>query len=133
MRSRPFCASGCHRPCLHHPGSRRTRRHCTVARGLFQTGRTDFYDIACLDTGAACYSGKSSAEVLEACDERKIGKYGDRCAPYGSFTPLICSIYGTLAPEASKLAHKVAQRVDPEREERDAVMELHHTMIQAES
>ena len=66
------------------------------------------------------------------CDyeERKAAKYGDRCAPYGAFTPLICSVYGTLAPGAARLAHKVAQQVDPEREERDAVMDLHHTMIQ---
>ena len=101
-----------------------------VARGLFQAGRTDFYDIACLDTGADCYSGTSSIDVLEDYEKRKEGKYGDRCTPYGNFTPLICSIYGTLAPQASKVAHRVAQQVDPEREERDAVVDLHHTCIQ---
>ena len=90
-------------------------RGASVARGLFQHGRDDFYDIAVLDTGADCYKGKLSADILEAYEERKNGKYHDRIAPHGSFAPLICSIYGTLAPAAAKLAHKVANKVDPER------------------
>ena len=101
-----------------------------VARGLFQHGRDDYYDIAVLDTGADCYRGKLSIDILEAYEEKKKGKYHDRIAPHGSFTPLICSIYGTLAPAAAKLAHKVANKVDPEREERDVVLDLHHVMLQ---
>ena len=101
-----------------------------VARGVFQHGKDEYYDIAVLDTGANCYEGKSSAEVLEKYEERKNAKYKDRVAPHGSFTPLICSIYGTLAPAASKTAHQVARQVDPEREERDAVLDLHHVLIQ---
>jgi hypothetical protein len=101
-----------------------------VARGLFQHGRDDFYDIAVLDTGADCYLGKLSTDILEAYEEKKKGKYHDRIAPHGSFTPLICSIYGTLAPAAATLAHKVANKVDPEREERDAVLDLHHVILQ---
>ena len=101
-----------------------------VARGLFQHGRDNYYDIACLDTASACYQGKDALEVLETYEKKKIGKYADRVAPHGAFTPLICSIYGTLAPMASKLAHEAARKVDPDREERDAVMDLHHVMIQ---
>ena len=46
------------------------------------------------------------------------------------YSLLVCSIYGTLAPAAATLAHKVANKVDPEREERDAVLDLHHVMLQ---
>ncbi len=99
-----------------------------VARGLFQHGRDDYYEV--LDTGADCYRGKLSIDILEKYEERKNGKYHDRIAPHGSFTPLICSICGTLAPAAATLAHKVANKVDPEREERDAVLDLHHVMLQ---
>ena len=101
-----------------------------VARGVFQHGKDEYFDIAVLDTGAPCYEGKSSAEVLEKYEEKKNTKYKDRVAPHGSFTPLICSIYGTLAPAAAKTAHRVARQVDPEREERDAVLDLHHVLIQ---
>ena len=44
--------------------------------------------------------------------------------------PLVCSIYGTLGPAAAAVAHRLARQVDPEREERDAVMDLHAVMIQ---
>jgi len=101
-----------------------------VARGLFQHGRDEFRDIAVLDTGANCYRGKLSIDILEAHEARKNAKYHDRIAPHGTFTPLVCSIYGTLAPAAAKLANKVANKVDPEREERDAVLDLHHVMLQ---
>ena len=51
-------------------------------------------------------------------------------APHGSFVPLICSIYGTLGPAAAAVAHRLARQVDPDREERDAVMDLHAVIIQ---
>ena len=80
--------------------------------------------------GAESYKGKPSADALEAYEQKKIGKYTDRVGSRGTFTPLVCSVYGTLAPAAAKVAHQVAQQVDPDREERDAVMDLHRTMIQ---
>ena len=36
-----------------------------VARGLFQHGRDNYYDIACLDTATACFQGKDALNVLE--------------------------------------------------------------------
>ena len=57
--------------------------------------------------------------------------YSDRVCPFGSFTPLVCSIYGTLAPAAAATATRVARQVDADREERDAVVDLHSAMLQA--
>ena len=96
-----------------------------------QSGRTTFHDIAVIDTGADSYIGKSTAQILEDMEKRKIAKYEDRISPHGTFTPLICSIYGTLGPAASMTAHRVARNVDPDRDERDAVLDLHHVMLQA--
>ena len=77
------------------------------------------------------HRGKGSLlQILEEHERYKLGKYADRIAPYGSFTPLVCSVYGTLAPAASKLANQVARQVDPEREERDAVLDLHQVVLQ---
>ena len=83
-----------------------------------------------IDTGARCYRFKTSAEVLEAHEVSKKAEYGDRVALMGDFVPLACSIYGTLAPEAHMLAARAARQVDPDWEERGAVLYLHRVMIQ---
>ena len=44
--------------------------------------------------------------------------------------PLVCSIYGSLAPSARRFARQVAANIDADREERDQVMDLHSTMVQ---
>ena len=101
-----------------------------MARSLFQTGRELFGDIAVVDTGARCYRCETSAEVLEAHEAKKKAEYCDRVALMGDFVPLVCSIYGTLAPEAFMLAARAARQVDPDWEERGAVLDLHRVTIQ---
>ena len=91
----------------------------------------DFFDIAVIDTGASRYDDKSSLRALEAYEKLKDAIYADRIVPIGRFTPLVCSIFGTLAPRAATTAHKVARAVDPDRDERDAVLDLHAVQIQA--
>ena len=101
-----------------------------AVRGLSVAGRDDFFDVAILDTGADTYARKPTERVLREYEERKRGKYADRVAAHGAFTPLICSIYGTLAPAAATTAHRVARRADPDREECDATIDLHAVIIQ---
>ena len=96
-----------------------------------QHGRTTFYDVVVVDTGADSYLGKSTVQILEEKERRKKAKYEDRVLPHGSFSPLVCSIYGTLGPAAALTAHRIARNVDPDRDERDAVLDLHHVMLQA--
>ena len=94
-------------------------------------GRDDFYDIAVIDSAADSYLAKSALKALEDYENKKRNEYSDRVAPLGSFVPLVCSIYGTLAPAAATVAHKVARGVDPDRDERDASLDLHAAMLQA--
>ena len=95
-------------------------------------GRDHYYDVACLDTGAPSHLAKATAlKALEDYQDKKIAENEDRVTPYGAFTPLVCSVYGTLAPSASITAHRVARRVDPDRDEHDAVLDLHSAMMQA--
>ena len=68
--------------------------------------------------------------MLEAHEVAKKAEYGDRVALMGDFVPLVCSIYGTLAPEAHLLAARAARQVDPDWEEREAVLDLHRVMLQ---
>ena len=103
----------------------------SMVRSLFQAGREIFGDTAVIDTGARSYRFQTSAEVLEAHEAKKKVEYGDRVALMGDFVPLVCSIYGTLAPEALMLAARAARQVDPDWwEERGAVLDLHRVMIQ---
>ena len=101
-----------------------------MVRSLFQAGREIFGDTAVIDTGARSYRFQTSAEVLEAHEAKKKAEYGYRVALMGDFVPLVCSIYGTLAPEALMLAARAARQVDPDWEERGAVLDLHRVMIQ---
>ena len=96
-----------------------------------ENGRDDFYDVAIIDTFCSRNMEKSAERALTSYEDYKRSAYEDRVARLGTFTPLVCSIYGTLAPSAATTAHKVARRVDPDREERDAVLDLHSAMIQA--
>jgi hypothetical protein len=99
-----------------------------VARG--EGGRDWYFDIAVIDSFAALPLGKSSLKALTDYETKKNKKYFDRIAPLGGFTPLVCTIYGTLGPAASVFAHRVAHRVDPDREERSAVVDLHSAVLQ---
>ena len=99
--------------------------------GLSEKHHFEFYDIAVIDTGAGFRDSMTSAKALEAYENTKRRKYQDRVAAHGhGFTPLVCSVYGTLAPEAVKTANQVARRVDPDRGERASACDLHAVMLQ---
>jgi hypothetical protein len=100
-----------------------------LARG--EGGRDWYFDIAIIDSFAARHAGLSSLKALTAYEQKKNKKYFDRVAPLGGFIPLVCTVYGTLGPAASQLAHRVAHGVDPDREESSAVVDLHSAVLQA--
>ena len=99
------------------------------ARG--EGGRTMVGDVAIIDSGCPTYAAKPSFVALQDYESRKNTKYFDRIAPYGAFIPLVCTVYGTLGPSAALTAHRVAQAVDPDRDERSAVVDLHAAVLQA--
>ena len=69
-------------------------------------------------------------KALTLYEKKKKKKYADRVRPHGQFIPLVCSTFGTLAPECARTAHGVANLVDSDREVRDATLDLHSVMIQ---
>ena len=83
-----------------------------LVRGVFREQENAFFDVAVLDTGADFRGRESTAEILVKYEKTKRSRYSDRIAPVGSFTPLVCSVYGTLAPDAARTAHHIARRVD---------------------
>ena len=81
--------------------------------GLSETHHFEFFDVAIIDTGSDSRVSQSSAKVLEQDEQKKRSEYEDRLKAHGHhFVPLVCSVYGTLAPDAIRTATRVARRVD---------------------
>ena len=67
--------------------------------------------------------------LLRRKEEQKRSKYEERMAPYGDFAPLICSVYGTLAPESAKLLTRITRGLDKEQD-KDAAMWMARAQLQ---
>ena len=88
--------------------------------GLYRAGQGTFFDVAVMDTGAACHVDRKALQVLRDKERKKRAKYEERAELSGAtFVPLACSIYGTLAPEAAAvLAAAIGKLGDENAEKR---------------
>ncbi len=86
-------------------------------RGLFTNQREAYLDIAVMDTGALSREGRSPDTVLREKETQKRAKYEERIALTGDFAPLVCSVYGTLAPESSRVLSLIIHKMDKEDKE----------------
>ena len=90
-----------------------------MATGTQRPGQNTFYDVAVVDTGAASYLGKKALTVLRDKEQRKTDKYEERAEMLGgTFVPLVCSVYGTLAPESVRAMNKVVSELDGDKPEK---------------
>ena len=103
-----------------------------LVRGLFHPHQDAYTDVTVVDTAADCYQrqGMSATSVLKAKETRKRGKYEERVRLGGSFAPLACSVYGTLAPEANAILTRVVKGLDAEREEKADAARLQRVYLQ---
>ena len=101
-----------------------------LVRGLFQPLQEAYLDVAVHDTGAEGYSRLSPSQLLKDRETFKRGKYEERCRLSGTFAPLICSVYGTLAPEASKILSLVVNGLDSEDPEKAAAVSMQRVYLQ---
>jgi len=67
-----------------------------------------------MDTGALSREGRSPDTEKET---QKRAKYEERISLTGDFAPLVCSVYGTLAPEASRVLTLIIHKMDKEDKE----------------
>ena len=96
-----------------------------MARGVFQPQTNSYYDTAVIDTAADSYVRCSVVSTLASKERLKRRKYDERVRPLGTFTPLVCSVYGTLGGEAEKVLTLVTSRLKTARtEKRDAAFLL---------
>ena len=61
---------------------------------------------------------------------QKRGKYEERVKPLGSFAPLICSVYGTLAPEAEAILARVVKGLDVDKVEKSSTVAWERVALQ---
>jgi hypothetical protein len=108
----------------------RDSRADILVGGLFQRLQDAYLDVAVMDTGAECYSKQSPSQALKAKENRKRGKYEERARLAGTFAPLVCSVYGTLAPEASSILSRVVNGLDTKRREKSDTATMQEVYLQ---
>jgi len=101
-----------------------------MARGIFSQAQDAYFDVAVVDTGADSRERQSSEAVLREREQAKHGKYDERVTHLGKFIPLVCSVYGTLAPESARTLSQVTRALGGETEDRDDVAFLHRVCLQ---
>ena len=99
-------------------------------RGNSRPLSNDYFDVAVIDTGTNCHVGKKSMTVLREKERKKNNKYLERIMTAGTFTPLVCSVYGTLAPDAAKTLQLVVKGRDDEQPEKTHMISLQRVYLQ---
>ena len=71
-----------------------------LVRGVWHPQQNASFDIRVTDTDALSYADKSSDQILRAAEHEKKQKYMEACMTrHITFTPLVVSVDGLLAPE----------------------------------
>ena len=102
-----------------------------LVSGLFRLLQDAYLDVAVSDTGAACYVNRKAMACLREKETRKRGKYEERVEPLGgTFSPLVCSVYGTLAPEAEEILTLVVKGLDKDAVEKRSTVAWERIALQ---
>jgi hypothetical protein len=101
-----------------------------LARGIYAPQQDAYFDVAVLDTGSDSRERMTSLAVLKAGEQKKNAKYEERVRTLGKFAPLVCSIYGALAPEASRTLSVVTRGLDAEAPEQEETAFLQRVCLQ---
>ena len=83
-----------------------------------------------VDTGMASAGTRGPATMLAEAERKKRAKYDERIRHMGAtFTPLACSVYGTLGQEASLVLHQTVKKIGAKKGETSDTMFLHSVRI----
>ena len=79
-------------------------------RGIYVRQGGVSFDIRVSDTDAISYQNRSPMSVLHSAEEEKKTKYSDACQErHMSFTPLVVSVDGMLAPEFASFLRRIGE------------------------
>lgn len=83
-----------------------------ACRGVWEPQRVALFDIRVTDTDAPSYISRTVSAVLSSAEQEKKRKYAPACEEqHASFTPLVCSVDGTWAPQAGAFIKVLAERL----------------------
>ena len=89
------------------------------ARGFWRTGQNSFFDVRVTNANAASQMASSIESVLKKHEHEKNATYKERVVniEFGSFTPLVFSVFGSMGPETLKYHKHLAERIAQKRDE----------------
>ena len=99
---------------------------------MFGDAQSDnYFDVVVVDTGKRSSVTRGTKSVLRDAEQYKRAKYDERVRRMGAtFTPLACSICGTLATESTQTLAAVVRKVQQSKWERTDADSLHRLKLQ---
>ena len=89
------------------------------AKGFWDRQQDAFFDVLVFYPGASSYRNSSLASVYRQHEMKKRREYGQRVrdVEHGSFTPLVCTTDGGMAPEATVFFKRLGSILAEQRNE----------------
>jgi hypothetical protein len=102
-----------------------------IIRGLETPQRDAWIDGMVMDTGAPSHQDKPPMKALIEGEDEKFEKHGRRVAIANGadFVPIVCSVYGTLAPKCQRTIKTITERMTDKsklKDKKDLARMLHH-------
>ena len=83
------------------------------ARGFWRPGQNAFFDIRVTNINSASQANMSTEKIYAKHEKEKKRNYNQRImdVEHGTFSPLVFSVNGGIAPECEKYHHHLAERI----------------------
>ena len=99
------------------------------ARGFWRRGQVAFFDIRITHLNAPTSRNQSAEQIYRRNEQEKKRQYNDRIMEieHGTFTPLVYSTTGGMAPECERFTKYLAERISLKRGElySKTILKLH--------
>ena len=83
-----------------------------LVRGVWYPQEPASFDIRVVDTDASSYLNRTPMAILKSAETEKKTKYHEACTErHTSFTPLVISVDGVMAPECEKFVRHLSERL----------------------
>ena len=83
------------------------------ARGFWRMGQNSFFDVMVTNANSASQIDTGLQSILKKHEQSKKRKYNERImhVEFGSFTPLIFSVFGSMGPETTAFHKMLAKKI----------------------
>ena len=83
------------------------------AKGFWRMGQNSFFDVMVTNANSASQIDTGLQSILKKHEQSKKRKYNERImhVEFGSFTPLIFSVFGSMGPETTAFHKMLAKKI----------------------